>query len=395
MRISYSKSLAVAYVGFFLPAGVLLSYLPAFLAGKGMSAARVGVIFSAVFAVKLVTGPILAWWGDQARLQHRLLVAAAWTSVACAVLLGQSRQFEVLLVCVIGISICRNYFQCTLEALATLVKNAGGAPRYGLMRGIGSGAVGLGVVLFGGLWSANATYQQVALPAMVLGSGFVLIACMKTLGAAASVSGPAPGTPRTAGAGRVRAPAAVLLLVGATLVIGANGVFYSTATLLLSQHGMGAPGIALLWCFAFAVETTGFAAFEKLRDVLGSAWFFALAVTLALLRWLLFARGIDLAWLVIAFALHVASFSWLHGFCANWVRDSVAPRYAVTAQAVYTACAHGVGMATAAYLASVLLPTMGSSVFLVAALMTFAGALVFALRGFLERGQGHHVMRTI
>src|SRR6218665_2209109 len=146
--------LAASYVGFFLPAGGLLSYFPPFLASKGLQAAEVGLIFSAVFAVKLVVGPALAWWADQAQRQLLLLALAAWANVACGILLAVSERFGVVLASVICIAVCRNYFQCMLDALATRVKNAGGAPRYGLMRGIGSASVCLGVVLYGGLWSA-------------------------------------------------------------------------------------------------------------------------------------------------------------------------------------------------------------------------------------------------
>ena len=386
--------LAASYVGFFLPAGVLLSYLPPFLAGKGLQAAEVGLIFSAVFAVKLVMGPALAWWADQAQRQQQLLALAAWASVACGVLLAVSDRFDIVLASVICIAVCRNYFQCMLEALATRVKNAGGAPRYGLMRGLGSASVCLGVVLFGGLWSATAGYQQVVLPLMILASGFVLIVSLRAVGAASAASTVPPAPAVAAGPARVRAVSAFLLLAGATLLIGANGVFYSTATMLMAQRGVSPVGIALLWCTAFGIEALGFAGFDRLRAWCGTAWFFSVAVMLALVRWLLFAESGDLAWMTVAFALHVASFSWLHAFCANWVRDASPTKFAVTAQAVYTACAQGIGIAAAAYAASLLLPSLGRGVYWIAAVMTLAGALTLGLRAALAAAPDEMNLRT-
>ncbi|MBS0404098.1 MAG: MFS transporter [Proteobacteria bacterium] len=386
--------LAASYVGFFLPAGVLLSYLPPFLAGKGLQADEVGLIFSALFAVKLVMGPALAWWADQAQRQQLLLALAAWASLACGILLAMSDRFGVVLASVICVAVCRNYFQCMLEALATRVKNAGGAPRYGLMRGIGSASVCLGVVLYGGLWSATAGYQQVVLPLMILASGFVLIVCLRAVGAASAAAAAPPATAIAADSGRVRVVSALLLLAGATLLIGSNGVFYSTATLLMAQRGVSPAGIALLWCAAFGIEALGFAAFDRLRAWCGTAWFFSVAVMLALARWLLFAQSGELAWMAVAFALHVASFSWLHAFCANWVRDASPSRFAVTAQAVYTACAHGIGIAAAAYAASLLLPSLGSGVYWIAAVMTLAGALTLGLRAALAAAPDVINLRT-
>ncbi|MCW5235874.1 MFS transporter [Verminephrobacter eiseniae] len=386
--------LAASYVGFFLPAGVLLSYLPPFLASKGLQAAEVGLIFSAVFAIKLVVGPALAWWADQAQRQLLLLALAAWASVACGILLAVSERFGVVLASVICIAVCRNYFQCMLEALATRVKNAGGAPRYGLMRGIGSASVCLGVMLYGGLWSATAGYQQVVLPLMILASGFVLIACLRAVGAASAASAAPPAPAVAADPARVRAVSVLLLLAGATLLIGANGVFYSTATLLMAQRGVSPAGIALLWCAAFGIEALGFAAFDRLRAWCGTAWFFSLAVMLALVRWLLFAQSGELAWMAVAFALHIASFSWLHAFCANWVRDASPTKFAVTAQAIYTACAHGIGIAAAAYAASLLLPSLGSGVYWIATVMTLVGALTLGLRAALAAAPDVMNLRT-
>ncbi|MDR7152048.1 putative MFS family arabinose efflux permease [Hydrogenophaga palleronii] len=386
MSARVSLPLAASYVGFFLPAGVLLSYLPLFLAGKGLQAAEVGLIFSAVFAVKLMTGPAIAWWADRRQRQNLLLAVAAWTSVACGVLLSVSDRFELVLLSVICIAVCRNYFQCMLEALATRIKNSGAAPRYGLMRGIGSTSVCLGVVLFGGLWAAGPSYQQVVLPLMILASGFVLIICLRAVGSANVIaSRPDPVADAALnGSARDRVVSQLLLLLGATLLIGANGVFYSTATLLMSERGVNPAGIAVLWCVAFGVEALGFAAFDRLRVWCGTLWFFAAAVALALVRWFLFTQNGELMWMAVAFALHVTSFSWLHAFCANWVRDSGPAKFAVTAQALYTACAHGIGMAVAAYFASMLLPSHGSSVYWIAAAMTLSGALALGLRAALE-----------
>ena len=399
--------LPLGYIGFFLPAGVLLGYLPPFLRDKGLAPDEVAWIFSAVFGVKLLTGPMLAWWADASRRQSRLLWLAAWTGLAAVWLLASSTHFGGLLLGVVVIAGCRNYFQSLLEALATRLRSAGGGARYGSMRALGSASVCVGVLLFGGLWSAGPAWQQAALPLLVLVSALVLLCSLRAMQSAVRTmvqGGPVPRSPDATGhptpmPGRTPASLAtrsgLLLLAGATLLIGANGVFYGSATLLLQQRGAGGPAIAALWCAAFGVEALGFAAFDRLRARWGNARVFGVVVMLSLLRWSLLAADGALPWLLAGFVLHVASFSWMHALCALWVRDLSPNRYAITGQAIYTACAHGIGLAGAAWFASRALPTWGTGVYGLAATMTAAGALVIATRAALaERARTSAVLQA-
>jgi PPP family 3-phenylpropionic acid transporter len=399
--------LPLGYIGFFLPAGVLLGYLPPFLRDKGLAPDEVAWIFSAVFGVKLLTGPMLAWWADASRRQSRLLWLAAWTGLAAVWLLASSTHFGGLLLGVVVIAACRNYFQSLLEALATRLRSAGGGARYGSMRALGSASVCIGVLLFGGLWSAGPAWQQAALPLLVLVSALVLLCSLRAMQSAVRTmvqGGPVTRSPDatshpTPMPGRTPASLAtrsgLLLLAGATLLIGANGVFYGSATLLLQQRGAGGPAIAALWYAAFGVEALGFAAFDRLRARWGNARVFGVIVMLSLLRWSMLAADGALPWLLLGFVLHFASFSWMHALCALWVRDLSPNRYAITGQAIYTACAHGIGLAGAAWFASRALPTWGTGVYGLAATMTAAGALVIATRAALaERARTSAVLQA-
>lgn len=387
MSQNYNWQLPASYFAFFLPAGVLLSYLPVFLSQKGLEPAEVGVIFSSVFAVKMFMGPMLAWWADIGRRQLFLLLVAASLSIASAVALSTATSYLILLWSVICISVCRNYFQSLIEAIATHVKSAGQTPRYGRMRAIGSISVCLGVVLFGGLWSAGTGYQQIALPLMIFVSGFILVWCTLSTGATRALSIDTETIHPVLGRDWLRGQkmAIALLVLGSMLMIGANGVFYSTGTLLLQQQGFEPSQIALMWLFAFSVEAVGFAAYERLRSILGSGKFFGFVGCLALLRWAIFATSTDSAWLLFAFGLHVASFSWTHAFFANWVSESTPSGFGTTGQALYTAFAQGIGMAVSAYIASKLLPSFGAQVFWIAAAMTLFGFFIASVRMLLVR----------
>lgn len=369
----------ISFFAFYMPAGVLLSYLPLYLFQKGLEPGQVAVVFSSVFAVKLLTGPALTLWAD--RIGHHglyLPIASLLTALSALVLYAYS-HWMMMFACVIVISICRNYSQGVLEAVATSRSSVHAKIEYGTLRAIGSVAVCVGVLLFGGLWAAGSAYQQVALPVM-------LIACSVALSMSLRYTnnwGPETSAKQVAKpVVDITKDGRLLLYGGATLLVGANGVFYSAATNLLIGYGLSSESIAALWMTAFATEAAGFAIYDRIRKRVPLSAFFLLVVSLSVLRWILLYRSQSIGLLIPVFMLHVASFSWCHAMCVNWVRESSGVRYAATAQAFYIASAHGIGMACAAYVAGLYQERIGSGVFLVAALMTVSGASILAVRLF-------------
>lgn len=394
-KLVRSASLPAAYFGFYLPVGVLFAYLPAFFTAKGMSAAQVGWLLAGVFGVKVVAGPVVAWLGDVSGRQRLMLLAAVVASMGATSVLLARRDFLALMAAVVVMSCCRNYAQVVIEAAGTAARDAAGSRCYGRMRAWGSLGVCVGVLLSGVLPQLLPACQGVAVPWLVLVSA-ALVGAVGVCGFDARAAAPAPAVPlpQTSGhAGREATPTVALLLAGAALLIGANGVLYGGATLLLTLHGVPATMVALLWLFAFGVEAVGFRWFDRVRARCGDAKLFLLLVALSLCRWGLFMAAPHAALIVLAFGLHVASYSWMQALVASWVRAAWPDHYAATGQAMYTACAQGIGVATLSGAASALLPRWGAAIYTIAAAATAAGALVMAARWHCVRYAGRFPWR--
>lgn len=379
-----ARIVLAGYFLFFLPAGLLLSYLAPFLSFKGLSFHEVGMVMASLFAVKLVANPLIAWWADRSGEHRRTMSMFVWLSVGAAVALQVLDGFWGLLIAVLLLSLTRNYCQSTLEAVAAGARDAGARVSYGQIRFIGSVAVCLGVALAGGLW-LNESQRTLAIPAVLVccATGFAMLNRYARRGGLY----PTPESTRPRGmsvlalsAGSAQGRFPIFLLAGATLLIGANGAFYSVGTATLEAGGVSARTIALSWIGAFAVEAIGFVVFERVRKGLGRYFIGAIGM-LALLRWLLFAVAESTPVLALAFALHVASFAWFHAATVKHIHSIFGGRYAVTGQAVYIASAHGIGIAGSAYWSSALFPQFAQGVFFIPLGMTALGLSLWLIDG--------------
>jgi len=381
-KLARTASLPAAYFGFYLPAGVLLAYLPQFFAAKGMSAAQVGWLLAGLFGVKVVAGPVVALLGDASGRQRLMLLVAVSACIAAAPVLLASQDFFILMAAVVVMSCCRNYVQAVIEAAGTAARDQAGNRCYGRMRAWGSTGVCAGVLLSGVLPQLHPAYQTVAVPWLVMASA-AMVGAAVACGFDAHAAPPPPAAvvpaPSTH-ANREPAPCVALLLTGAALLIGANGVLYGGATMLLKLQGISDAAVALLWLFAFAVEAVGFRWFDRVRARCGDTALFSMLAAASLCRWGLFMAESHPAFIVLAFGLHVASFSWMHALVASLVRAAWPDPYAATGQAMYTACAQGIGMAAMSGAASAFLPQWGAGIYAIAAAATAAGALVMAAR---------------
>ncbi|EJF91075.1 MFS transporter [Bartonella tamiae] len=367
--------LPVGFFGFYLPAGILLSYLPSFLNQKGLSPSEIAIAFSSVFAIKLFTGPLLSYWTDFQEKQQITLTFLGVLTIISSVILGVSSQFWLLWIGIIMMSICRNYYQSLLEAFASATNFSNKDNRYGLMRGIGSIAICIGVIMFGGLWSSGQMYQLYYLPTLVLISGIILtyavakknnnISKKKIFEFDKNLNDDLINK--------------IILYMASCFLIGSNGVFYSTATLILEKENFISYEISLLWIFTFFIEAIGFIIFDYIRLKISDSIFFYCIIIITLFRWWILTNENNYYLIILAFALHVASFSWVHVFLVNWIRNLWSDRYAATGQSLYIAVAHGVGMASAAFLSSMLLPSIGSHVYFISLTMTLIGATMVLL----------------
>ncbi|MBB3005462.1 MFS transporter [Cupriavidus alkaliphilus] len=372
VRIGTSTTATFAgYVTFFLPAGVLLSFLSLYLHGKGMSTAEVGFIVSCLFSVKLVASPLIVLFADARDRHAGVSTVFLALSLLAAAGLGYLTGFTSLALATVALAVSRNYFQSMLENRAVKLRS-GGRPQYGALRLTGSLAVAIGVAIAG----AVQAWRPQAFPAAFAG---LLVA--SSLGfAAASQAMPVPPNsgaiasttfdPRAAASGRARA--IILVLLAAALLVGAHGALYSVGSIALEKHGFGPAAIAVIWVGTFAAEAIGFGLLNRATNSLGPR-VIAFAASVAILRWGLMAVLSSPAWFAATFLLQAVTLAWCHGTLVKTISDLFPGRFAATGQALYLAGAHGIGMSLCTYFGAKLFVVYADQAFLLPLMMTLGG----------------------
>jgi hypothetical protein len=366
-----------AYFSFYLPAGILLSGFAPYLQSKGLSLPEVGSLFGFLFMVKLFIGPLITLAVEHAGKSRLTPFLFLFAATVASVMIAFHRHFIPLAVSVIVLAICRNYYQAILELQAICGGNRGQNLPYGRLRLFGSVAVAAGVALFGMVQACMpAMSQGVFACILVASAGIFMLAVLADTG----LSGFSTLLVKRGGAGGEKRPFPVadkaglaLLLLTATLLVGAHGTLYGVASLSLAKQGWSAAAITAGWVVAFLAEAAAFYWLGRIRSLLGAGVVIAGAAAAAM-RWLIFAASDSMPLLFLAFALHAFSFALIHGCLVAAVRDSFPERYATTGQSIYFAFAHGIGMATASFFGLSLYAVIGRSAFMLPLAMTLSGA---------------------
>lgn len=389
-------ALLASYFTFFLPAGVLLGFLSPFLATKGLTVQEIGALVGLLFAVKLIASPAIAYASDHLGAHHVTRAVFLVASIAASIGLHVLGGFPALATAIVVLSLSRNYFQAVLEALATEHRTAGAPARYGAIRLVGSIAVALGVAWMGALGTTPAAIGRMFATVLVSSSiGFFvssLAAHRRGRRTADLTTAPAPAAPATPAPASTAAREPVLvrgaapgrpgvalagLLVTSACLIGAHGLLYSVGSLQLAALGFERSFVTLCWIAAFGGEAVGFYLLARVQR-LPLAALLALLALAGSVRWWLLASTTAAAPVLAAFALHAVTFAWCHGVLVLQLRRLFSERFAATGQAVYLAIAHGVGIASVAYLGAKLYAAHGASAFYLPLVLTLLGCGLWA-----------------
>lgn len=372
MRISSPTTATFAgYVAFFLPAGVLLSFLSLYLHGKGMSATEVGFIVSCLFSVKLVASPLIVFFAD-ARDRHAGVSAVFLAlSLLGAAGLGYLPSSTSLALATVALAVSRNYFQSTLENRALKLRSSGRS-QYGALRLTGSLAVATGVAIAGAVQAWRPQAFPAVFAALLIASSLGFAAATRAMPLQAS-SGAAPSSTfefRAVAGSRARA--VILVLLAAALLVGAHGMLYSVGSIALERHGFGPAAIAAIWVGTFAAEAVGFGLLNRATRLLGP-WIMALVATVAMLRWGSMAALSSPSWFASTFLLQAVTLAWCHGTLVKAISDLFPGRFAATGQALYLAGAHGIGMSLCTYFGARLFSLYADQAFVLPLVMTLGG----------------------
>lgn len=372
---------ALLYAAQFAAIGVMLPFLPAVLAGHGLSPQEVGLVLAAGSATRLVMAPLLGRMADALGHPRLVLVAAALLAAATAAGFALAQAFLALLLVNILHSLCMAPVIPLGDSLAIQAARRRGFD-YGRVRSAGSIAF---------IAAAAVAGQAVGMggPAAAV---WLFAACLvATAGTALLLPAPeasAAAVRRGSGGfrGPFRDPAFAWVLPLSALIQGSHALYYGFATIHWQAAGLSAPIIGLLWAEGVVAEVALFLWGRRIADRLGAPGLAALAAIAGVIRWSVTAETAWLPALAVVQALHGLTFGAMH-LAAMRVLARQPPERAATAQTLHASLGGGLASGLLMLAAGPLYAAVGAGGFWVmAGLCLVALPLTLVLRNRLRRG---------
>jgi PPP family 3-phenylpropionic acid transporter len=354
MALSYPRTLfayfllfAALYAGF----GVQSPYLPRLLQEHGLRAETIGVVLAAGTAIRLAAGPIAGSIAD--RLDAPTLVFAGCAAGAALTSVGYlgARAFWTIF----AVTLLQASALAPLAPLGDSLVLAAAAPHgvqhrpgfdYGWVRGTGSGAFILGLVVSGQVVDRYGLTAIVWLNAALLGAAALLAPAMPRLPRAEPSRFAAPMGDRGNVLALFRLPAFRQVVLVAALILSTHALHDSFAMIRWQGAGIEAGAAGILWSESVAAEVIMFLFFGRpLLNRIGPSGAALLAAFAGMLRWGVEAETAWLPAMALIQPLHGITFALLHLGCMQRLAESVPPRLAATALTVYGTL--GIGAATA------------------------------------------------
>ena len=355
---------AAFYGLLFAAFGVASPFLPLLMQQKGLGYEQLGLVLAGGTAIRLLAGPLggrLADWTGRPRA-----VLAGFTALSAVAALGYAPAQGLVLLLAVSVLHAAVLAPLTPVADALAVGSAEGNPRfrYGRVRGAGSAAFILGVLLSGQVVTRTGTGSVVWMNA-----GFLaLAACVAPLlpnRVAHAADGLAHLPARASVADLLRIRSFVALVVIAALMFGSHAMHDALAVIRWTRvGGMSAWDASMLWTLAVAAEIVVFLyAGPAILGRFGPEWALGLAALAGIVRWGVAAGTVWLPLAALVQPLHGLTFALVHLASMQVIARDVPSRLAATAQAVYATLAAGAAGAAVTLAAGPLYEVYGGGAF--------------------------------
>lgn len=329
---------ALLYATQFFAFGVILPFLPAVLAARGLTPGEIAAVLAVGSAVRLLAGPAGGRIADVLAAPRMVLALAA---AACALAMAGlllAAGFAAMLAVHVVLSAAMAPIVPLTDA-ATLASARRGAFDYGRVRAAGSIAFILAALLAG---QAVAGFGADA-AVWLMAAGFVATA-LAALGlprAEARVAAPAGLAGFLA---PLRIPAFRWLLLVSALVQGSHAFYYAFGTLHWQAAGLGEGLIGALWAAGVVAEIVLFIWGRGVVARLGPLGLSLIAAAAGVLRWGATALTADPLLLVPLQILHAATFGAQHLATMQVLARVVPPAQAGTAQTLHASLGAGLSI---------------------------------------------------
>lgn len=369
-------ALSLFYLTSFGLFGVYLPYFNPYLEGLGFSALQIGLISALVPLSNIFVPALSGRLSDRIGRRRPLILASSiLATLSFSIILG-ARSFMAVTLVIGTFAILRAPAVPLVDATAMEVSERGG-PHYGRMRVWGSVAFIVVSLLTG--WSVGLSGASVVVPIALCLLLLNVLACL-------TLPGDPPRRPpaaRAAGIGvQARTPAVILFLAACVLSQAAHGPYYVFFSIHLQRAGYRPSAIGLLWALAVACEIAAMLRMRHLLDRFGTSGVMIAALLLAAARWGICASSVAMPAMIVAQALHAASFAMFHVAAVTHVHRLFGEEHGAGGQALYASATYGLGNVLGMVLSGALVDRVGiHPVFAGAAGLALVGASLMAAAG--------------
>jgi PPP family 3-phenylpropionic acid transporter len=368
-----ARRLGLFYAASFLVVGIQLPFWPVWLAGRGLDAQAIALVFAAAIWAKVIATPVLGALAD--RLGRRRAVMIALAAVACAAYAGlwPVAGFGLLT----ALNLAAGAAQSALMPLGdsiTLAAVREAGLDYGRIRVWGSvsfvvASVGSGAVL--AQIPAGESGGNEVLLLVLVASALLFAAC---IGIPAGARPAGSTRPRWSALGRLAADRRFwLFVVSASALQASHQLYYGFGTLYWREVGFSDTVIGVLWAEGVVAEIVLFWCSAPLVRRFGPLGLMALGGAAGVVRWSLMGALPGLAAAAALQLLHALTFGASHLGAMHWMARRVPPSAAASAQSLYAALSAGLGSGLVMLAAGALYSAYGGGAYPFMALLSAAG----------------------
>lgn len=362
--------LSGAYFFYFAYLGAFAPYFSVYLSTQGISAVGIGFILALPQFVRIFAPHLWGWLADRG---HRCLTVArlatcAGTIAFCGLFVAQG--FETLAIVVLTMSFLLSAALPLLEVV-TFRHLGERASQYGRVRLWGSVGFIVAVLAVGYLLDSLAISALLWMLLVLLIGALLMLLWTPDAARGGSVHDAPPFL------SVVKNPRVVALIAACALMAVAHGPYYTFYSIYLLELGYSKGEVGWLWSLGVICEIAIFIWMSHLFRAYTMRQVLIASFALTTLRFLLIAWCADsLVWLLVAQALHAASFGSFHAAALGLVNGYFPGHSQGRGQAVYNSLSFGLGGALGGLYAGHAWDAWGAG-------WTFTGGAICALLGML------------
>ena len=362
------RRLAGFYFFYFAYLGAFAPFFSLYLEAAGMSAVDIGLLMALPQLTRILAPHLWGWLADRGPSRLSVVRWTGFVGLGCFLGVFAGSDFALLFTVLFAMTFFWSAALPLMEA-TTLSHLGEETARYGRIRVWGSVGFIAAVVAVGYMmdWFGVGVLPWVIVAMMV---GMLVLSW--SIPESASAPHPSDALPIW---DIIRQPAVMALVVASALMAAAHGPYYTFFSIHLVSHGYSTALTGWLWALGVVCEIAIFVWMPHLYRACTLRQILIASFALAVVRFLMIGWGADsLLLLLIAQALHAATFGSFHAAAIGVVHKMFRGRHQARGQAIYGSLAFGAGGALGAFASGYGWDYLGPGV-------TFTAASLCALAG--------------